>query len=378
MKHLFLNFIIPALLFMVACHGSGGSEAPLTEEAGNGSSGEIVVTREQFDGSGMKVGAPSPMFFSNEISANGTLGATLDGKAKINTLIPGRIRQLNFSVGDQVEKGEVLFLLESNEIIMLQQEYAEVVQQLDLLLSDYERLKSLSDERIVAEKDFLKAESEYRTMQAKAEGLKARLRMIHIDPEGVEKGTILPVLPVLSPINGVVSMQDLVLGQFIEPQVNVMEVVDTRKLQLSIRVFETDLSGLATGQTVRFFIPGQEDRVFEASLSHVGKSIDLETKTVQCIAQVKPEDRGSFVNNLFVETRIITCRREAMAIPERALIREAEGDFVWKRMDEKGDQMTFKKVPVQTGVTRGGYTEILEEGLSDILLEGTYNLVSEE
>ncbi|MFO7670032.1 MAG: efflux RND transporter periplasmic adaptor subunit [Bacteroidales bacterium] len=371
-------FTIPALLFMVACHGGGMSEASLSEEAGNASSGEIVLTREQFDGSGMKTGAPLPMFFSNEISANGNLGSTLDGRAKINTLIPGRIRQLNFSIGDQVEKGEVLFSLQSHEIILLQQEYAEVVQQLGLLLSDYERLKSLSEEKIVAQKDFLKTESEYKTMQAKAEGLKARLKMINIDPALVEKGTILSEVTVISPIHGVVTRQELVLGQFIEPQITVMEVVDTRKLQLNIRVFENDLSGLAEGQVVKFYTPGHEERVFEATLSHIGKSIDPETQTVQCIARIKPEDRGAFVYNLFVESRIITCQRETLAIPESALIREADRDFVWIRVDEKGDQITFKKVPVQTGVTRGGYTEILEEGLSDILLEGAYSLVIEE
>ncbi len=104
----------------------------------------------------------------------------------------------------------------------------------------------------------------------------------------------------------------------------------------------------------------------------------MQTKTVQCIAQVKAEDRGAFVNNLFVETSIVTCLREAMAIPESALIREPDRDFVWIRVNEEGDQMTFRKIPVQTGVTRGGHTEILEEGLSEILLEGAYNLWSGE
>lgn len=369
---------ILALIFLFACHGGGGSNVSLTEEEDGLSPGEVLLTREQFETSGMKVGAPSLMMFSNEINANGMLGSTLYGRAKINTLIPGRIMKLNFSVGDHVEKGEVLFSLQSHEIIGLQQEYAEVVQQLVLLQSDYERLKSLSEEKIVARKDFQKTESEYLTMQARAEGLKARLRMININPASVEEGIILPELSVRSPIAGVVTRQELVLGQFVEPQETVMEVVDTRKLQLNIRVFEKDLAGLAVGQTVKFWIPGQEDQVFEATLSHIGKSIDMETKTVPCIARIPAADRGAFVNNLFVETRIITCQREAMAIPESALIRDPDRDFVWLRVDEKEDQMTFRKIPVQTGATISGYTEILDEDLSEILLEGAYNMLSED
>ena len=373
-----LIFLVPALTFMHACHGGGRSDASLTEEAEVSPSGEIILTREQFDESAMQVGVPSSMMFSEEISANGIIGPSLYGRAKISTLISGRIRDLNFSTGARVKKGEVLFTLQSHEIIILQQDYAEVVQQLTLLLSDYERLKSLSEENIIARKDFQKTESEYRTMLARAEGLKERLRMINIDPAGVEKGSILPVLSVISPISGVVTRQELVLGDFVEPQETVMEVVDTRKLQLNLWLFESDLAGLASGQTVKFFTPGNEEQVFEATLSHIGKSLDTNTKTVQCIARIRPEDMGAFVNNLFVETRIVTCQREAMAIPESALIREPDRDFVWVRIDENGDQMTFRKVPIKTGVTREGYTEVLEENLSEILLEGAYNLWSED
>lgn len=370
--------MIPALIFIVACHGGGGSDVSSAEGAEAGPSGEITITKEQFDGAGMTVGAPEPRRFSQEIKASGIIGSTLYGKANISALISGRVMQLNFTLGDRVKKGEVLFTLQSHEIILLQQDYAEVVQHLVLLASDYQRLRSLSEENIVALKDFQRTESEYRTMQARAEGLKARLRMINIDPGAVEKGIIQPELSVISPIKGVVSSQELVLGQFVEPQRTVMEIVDPEKLQLNIWLFENDLPGLLPGQTVKYYTPGNEDREFEATLSKIGKSVDANTKTVQCIALIKPVDMEAFVNNLFVETRIITCEREAMAIPESALVREPDRDFVWIRIADHGDQMIFRKVPVKTGPTRNEYTEILEEGLSEILLTGAYNLWSED
>lgn len=377
MKNTILIFIIPALMCMYSCKGGGESTGENTETEAP-KAGELVLSMEQFSGSDMKVGAPSAMMFSNEISANGTLTSSLSGRAKISTLISGRVKKINHAVGEQVNKGEALFQLEGHEIIQVQQEYAEVVQQLVLLQSDYERQKSLSDEQIVAQKEFQKTESSYRTMLARSEGLKARLKMMNMDPAVVEAGGIIPVLTVRSPIQGVVTRQELVLGQFIEPQITVMEVVDTRKLQLSLRVFEGDLSGLAVGQTVRFYIPGQEQKVFEATLSHIGKSIDPEKKTIQCIAEVQAGDRGAFVNNLYVDSRIITCQREALAIPESALIREADRDFAWIRVGQNQEGMTFRKVPVKTGVTRGGYTEILDKDLSEVLLEGAYNLWVED
>lgn len=377
MKKAIIYLMFPAFGFISSCHVGGRTDEQLAEEAGMIQSGEMTLTKVQFDGAGMKVGDPEPRMFSQEISADGTIGSAPYGRAKINTLISGRIHRINYSLGDQVKKGNVLFTLQSNEIILLQQEYAEVVQKLLLLASDYKRLKSLSEENIVARKDFLKTESEYLTMQARAEGLRSRLIMINIDPSAVEKGLILPELSVLSPIDGSVTRQELVLGQFVEPGETVMEVIDPGKLQLNIWLFENDLDSLLPGQNVQYFTPGNEDQIFEATLSKIGRSLDIKTKTVQCIARIKPEDMGNFVNNLFVETRIITCEREALAIPESALTREPDRDFVWIRVEEDAEQIKFRKVPVKTGVTINGNTEILEEGLSGILLEGAYNLWSE-
>ncbi len=380
MKNLFLIICIPILISNTSCQSARTPEESAVEAIGteNDQPGELVLTREQFDALGMKVGPPAVQMFSNEINVNGVLSAALSGRAEINTLVAGRVSQVNYTVGDRVKKGDVLFLLESYEIIQLQQEYTEVVHQLTALTTAYERQKSLSDEKIVAEKRFRETESNYRTMQARAEGLKAQLKMIRINPEEVKKGNILSKLSVHSPIRGLVTRQELVLGQFIDPGVSVMEVIDPMKLQLTLRVFENDYAGLAKGQTVKFYIPARKDKIFEATLSHIGSSIDPETKTIQCIAQLQEGDRGKFTNNLYVESRIITCQREARAIPENALIREADRDFVWVQLEEKNDLITFRKIPVHTGVTRRGYTEILDEELSKILLEGAYNLLPGE
>lgn len=369
--------LVPVIGLLAACHGSSGEEAenPGTEVA---TSDEIALTRDQFTAAGMEVGDPSLVPFSDEVAANGIVVAAIGGSARINTLVPGRVRQIYQAVGEGVRKGEVLFTLESNEIIMLQQDYAEVFHRVALLAADYERQKTLYEEKIMAEKDFLRTESEYKSALADKEALGARLEMIRIDPSVVEAGTIAPYLSIHSPISGTVTRQELVLGQFIEPQLTVMEIVDTGKLQLSLRVFEQDLEGVAVGQKVHFNTPDQPDRIFEATLSHVGKSIDPETRAVLCIAQIDPARSQRFVNNLYVETRIVTCLRDTRAIPEHAVLRENDTDFVWVKVDEKGDQLYFRKTPVQTGMTRNGFTEVLDEELSSVLLVGAYNLWSAE
>jgi cobalt-zinc-cadmium efflux system membrane fusion protein len=246
------------------------------------------------------------------------------------------------------------------------------------LKASYERQKALSEEQITSQKDFINAESDYRSLLSKTEGLKAQLKMINIDPLQVEKGTIIPDASIYSPIQGFVTELNLMLGQFIEPQETVMELIDIDKLQLNIHVFEKDLKDMAIGQQVLYYDPDDTERVFEATLSHIGKSIDPETKTVMCIAQLKPADRSAFVNNLYVETQIITCQREAPAIPGQALIKEEGLYSVLALVGEREEDLIFRKVPVNIGVVQPEYAEVLDKGLKDILIEGGYNLLTSE
>jgi cobalt-zinc-cadmium efflux system membrane fusion protein len=365
--------------FFSCDHGGRSGEGNGSEEdAAPAPEGEIVLTRNQFESSGMRVGDPVPMRFVQEVSATGYIDCSLSGKAKINTLIAGRVRQINHSVGETVETGSVLLSLESQEIIMIQEEYARAFQEMQLLKSDYDRLKSLSEEKIAATKDFLKAESEFNSRQAEVEGLRMRLKLIQIDPSQIEQGTIVPFIQVRSPIQGTVSRLEVVPGQFVEPNVTAMEIVDSKRFRVRLQVFEKSVTGVVPGQKVQFSTPDQPQEKHQAILTHIGRSIDPETRTVLCYADIDPADRGSFFENMYIEATVTTCDREALAVPEQALLRQGERDYALVLVDEKEDRMTFRKIPVRTGNTRNGFTEVLDQDLSGVLLEGAFNLWSSE
>jgi len=381
MKFSLLIISLMVVFSLFSCHrGKGEETTPTSGEAiaVTDQAGEITISREQFESMNMEVGDPASMMFSDLVSANGYIMASPTGCAKISTLISGRVKQIYFSTGDFVNSGQTLFSLEGHEIILLQQSYAEAFHRLKLLKADYDRVQMLFNEKIAAQKDFLKAESEYRIAQAEVEGLRARLKMIYIDPLVVENGGIVPVLSVKSPISGTITRQQLVLGQNLEPFESAMEVVNAAKLRLKLELFEKSISDLEAGQQVIFSTPDRPDRKFVAKLTHIGKAVSPEARTVECFAEIKGDDKKLFLDNMYVECSVITLERKAMAVPEEALIKEHERDYVLVLTEEKSDQMTFRQIPVQTGSTRQGYTEILDENITSILIKGVYNLWSGE
>ena len=211
-------------------------------------------------------------------------------------------------------------------------------------------------------------------MLAKKEGLKTLLLMVNIDPSVIENGSILQAISVYSPIDGYITDLFFEVGEFIDANNTIVEIIDPNQLQLDISVFKQDIENLSKGLTVKFYDPDKPGEIYEAVLSQVGQTIDVESRTIHCTASLKTKDRTNFINNTFVETVIVTCSREALSLPGSAILEEDGKNFVLILAGEKGNDLIFKKQLVNTGVVQGNYIEILDENLTDVLTEGIFNL----
>jgi cobalt-zinc-cadmium efflux system membrane fusion protein len=376
----FAQFLFIAAFISGGCHGGGeeGTGEPSSAEMSPAEAmEEIVITRPQFEASEMRLGSSETFTFRQVVKANGYIEASPQGIARVSTLVPARITAIYVTVGDQVVKGQRLFAMEGNELIILQQDYAESLGMLNLLRSTYERQQALAEADISARKELVRAENEYHSMRARVGGLKAQLMLLQIDPEKVAAGNIQQGVQLSSPVSGYITELDLMLGQVIEPNESVMEIVDPGQLQLNVQVYENSLDVLAPGQKIRFYKPEHPGKVFEASLHSVGRSVDSEARTIHCIATLDKADGQQFIHGLFVEAEIITCERDAEAIPQAALIVEHEKQYVLVKSGEKEDQMVFQKRPVGIGVIQQGFAELTEGALKDVLIEGSYNIAGE-
>src|SRR5690606_35259238 len=183
-------------------------------------------------------------------------------------------------IGNIVKKGEVLVSLENPEFIQMQQEYLEAVEQLAYLKSEYDRQKTLLAERITSQKNFLKAESDYKRNLAIYNGLRKKLRMLNISPENAEKGILTPEATIYAPISGYVTAVNVSIGQYVSPSEIIMEIVNTDHIHVELSVFEKDILNIKKNQEIRFRIPEVSKEYYEAEVYLVGTSIDPKNRTV--------------------------------------------------------------------------------------------------
>lgn len=365
-----LIMISPVLL---SCYHAGSDAGEVADT--NISVNEVMVNKDQFAATGMVIGDLSNVVFENVIRLNGNISVPPDSKAKVSILIPGFVKQISVVEGAYVRKGESLLILENTDYIQLQQDYLEAFYSLNYFKSEYERQKSLMNDNITSQKNYLNAVSEYEKMLATSKGLEEKLRLINLEPEQVVQGRIVSEISIRAPITGHITRQTAILGMYIEPQDVIIEIVDNRDLQLRLTAFEKDISRIKPGQTIRYRKADALDEWHTGKVTVTGKSVDPESRSATVLGHISEEDKNTFIYGMYVEADIIIQGREAYGLPNEAIQKEEDKYFIFVKKAEEGDVIRFEKLYVNTGQVSEDSTEIITDHvINDILIKGAFNL----
>lgn len=338
----------------------------------------IRITQEQVSSEGIELGEPTVQMFKESFTCNGYILAPANGMAQISTPISGIVKAVYCALGDYVNKGDVLCSLTGNEIMVIQQEYAETSARFKQLKADYERSKTLFNEKIGSEKDFLAVESDFKAMTAKYNSLRIRLELLRLDVTDISEGKLYSSFPVVAPIRGYITNMDLLLGQFIEQKQNLIEIIDIDQLQLQLSIFEDNVTKLKTGQRVQFNSVGENDLIHSATLTSIGKTINPESRTIKCIAKISNDDGARFINGAYIEASVVTEQSEARALPSEAILKSDNDYYVFVVERSENEVYYIRKEKVTIGRVSNGFSEIIAGELQGkVLISGIYNLQSE-
>lgn len=341
--------------------------------------GVITVTKQQFESSGMQIASPNQQDFNVVVKCSGKIDVPPQNRAQITTFIGGYVKSTNLLVGDKVIKGQALLTLQNTEFLDIQKEYLEVAEQINYLKSEYERQKTLYDEKISSQKNYLKAESDYRKTKAMYQSLREKLLMLNINPSQVEKGKLTSVITIYSPISGDIVIMNANVGMPIAPSDVILEIVDTQHLHLELAVFEKDILKIKEGQKIEFTVPEATKEVFNAEVHLVGKSIEGNDRTINVHGHLDDNIKQKLLTGMFVEAGISVDTKKGLAIPIEALITESNKNFVLL-LDSSKKEYSFRKVKVSIGEKTEKYVEILPDSeinaSSKILIKGVFDIAN--
>lgn len=364
-----------------ACGGSGNSSdaIDITE---NPHLNTIALTRAQFETSGMKLGSLEQKSFARKVKANGFIDVPPERKASVSVKLGGFVKSFTILPGEKVAQGAVLFTMENPDFIQLQQDYLEARAQLSYLKSDYERQKSLADDNIASQKNFLKAESDYKVMLAKYSGLKERLKLLNINTTQLEEGIIEPTVKVFAPIGGFISKVNITRGEFVRPEDVAVEIVNTEHVHVELQVFEKDIVDIRKGQPITFFLRGSTTHPYKGEVYLVGQTIESDTRTVNIHGHIEDEDQLiNVLPGMYVEATIDVATDLRRVLPSEAVVSQDDKYFVLVSVGKNKDDFAFKKQQVTIGQFNNEWTEIInvDDFKTDdvFLVKGAFNLIVE-
>lgn len=339
--------------------------------------GDLVkISREQFEQNKMRLGPVQEKEFPVTVTATGRIDVPPENRSVVNATMGGYIKTLPLLVGDQVKKGQALLTIENPEFVALQQDYLEVGQKLEYLKAEYDRQKTMYEENITSQKSYLRAKSEYKTAEARYNGLGKQLAMLNIAPARVEEGHITSVTTLFAPISGSITKVHVSKGSYVAPATSILEIIDNDHIHIELSVFEKDIMKVGKGQDIYFKIPEASSETYVAEVHLVGTSIG-EERTIQVHGHLKEEEKNNFLTGMFVEAQIVTETKSVLALPSKAIIGLDDKNYVLFLDKEVAGDYYFKKREVRVGDEYDGFTSILNSedfGPSDqFLIEGAVN-----
>jgi cobalt-zinc-cadmium efflux system membrane fusion protein len=311
----------------------------------------------------INVGAVSEYTFPLQREAVGNIDFNEDMETQVFPPYQGRISQLFAKLGDNVAKGQLLFTIESPDLIQAESTLIGAAGVLDLTGKALERAKQLHDVQGIADKDLEQAISDQQTAEGALRAARDGVAVFGKNPPEIDRmvrtRTIDPYLVVLSPVSGRVTARNAAPGVFVQPGNTPApySVADISRIWLNASVTESDMPLVKKGQVIRVAVMAFPDRTFEGRISTVGSTVDPQLHRGLVRAEID-DPKHELLPGMFAAFVIVTGDPvKAPAIPLDGVVREGDGSMtVWVTTD--GHRFTQRTV--RLGLQDGGYDQVID------------------
>lgn len=304
----------------------------------------------------------------------GEVAADVDRAARVAARLSGRIASVHVREGDHVEKGALLCVLDSQEVLRARASLLSAQARGKSASENAERLSSLAQSGAASKQEATAAGAELAALRAEAQAAEQTLRTFGAELD--DKGSSARVL-VRAPIAGYVVSRSAVVGQTVMLEHVLFEIMNLEQAYFVGRLFEKNLARVQTGAAAEVRLHAYPEAVFVGVVESIGRQLDPTARTV--VARIRISDKEDRIKvGLFGSARVTSNEpvpvEKQLVVPLSALIRIAERDVVFVRQPD-GD---FAVHPVTLGRTAAGRAEVLS-GLrpgEQVVVEGAFNLKS--
>ncbi len=278
----------------------------------------------------------------------GTIIPSTNGMAVIQSPQTGKIISLKTVIGQKVNKGQVLAIIEESidagtQIDLLtQRNNAEAEYQ--VAKAQYDRLKTIAD--IAAKKDLQEAEARFKS----AESNRRLLRQLSSANNGNSK-----LISLTAPISGIVGNFNFAIGAVINAGETLFEITDLSKVYVEAQIYSKDENAIAKAQEI--FVVGTTNPNLKGKLKLISKAqtVNDANQTQKYVFELLASD-GNFKigENVTVKVSSASANRQ-LVIPNSAITEVNGKQAVFVKEGAESYKVTY----INKGNDNGTFSTVL-------------------
>jgi cobalt-zinc-cadmium efflux system membrane fusion protein len=326
-------------------------------------SGEPALELSDKQNAAIKIEKVGEKTFEQEREAIGNIDFNQNLSVQVFTPYQGRIIDAYPNIGDKVEKDQVLFTIDSPDLLAAESNLIAAAGVLELQSRTLARLQSLIKIGGVSQQNVDQTTSDQMTAEGTLKSARDAVRIFgktEAEIDGIVAGRRAdPKLVVKSPISGYVTARTAQPGLLVQPGNTPapFTVADMSTMWMFANVVESDAPYLHVGQTLHAQVSAYPGRDFAGVVTVISPSVDPNSRRVFVRTEIKDPDhllRAGMLTNFKIRVSEPT---RSPAVPVRAIIREGDGTFsVWTTKDKRH----FVEETVKIGLEQDDFFQVVE------------------
>lgn len=332
-----------------------GMDLVKAEKSTSAGSNDLMLTDSQIKLANVTTQKVSRKAIGQTVSINGRFAINEQNSEAISSRAAGRIEKLFIKeTGQAVKQGDPLYVLYSETLLTLQQEYLLAKEQYESLGQTEKRYKSFLES---AEKKLLL----YGLTKSQIGNL-------------TNRNSLQPRVTFLSPASGIVTEISVAEGQYVSEGSMLYRIEDVSNLWIEAELYPGETSLVKTGDIVTVRVSGDNTETMQATINFL--SPEYRSNSQITIMRASLDNKSlKYKPGQQVQVFLTHSSKEAIAVPTDAVIRDGKGSHIYRQAGNN----TFRPVMVKTGVESFDQVEITE-GINEgdtVAVSGAYLLYSE-
>ncbi len=259
-----------------------------------------------------------------------TATVTPEVENMVTSRIMGPVASISVKEGDRVKAGQLLLVIDSEEIsskmAAAEAAYQESVQALSgagqnkmLAESSYNRFKNLYDEKALSLQEFDKIETQKKVAAIEYERIG---EMVKRAEAGLAEAKVFQgYKKIVSPIDGVVTGKFIDPGTMAMPGMRLLTIEDTSRYRLEAEIDESLAGQITPGMDVEVEISALKAKL-QGNVSDTVPAVDPRSRTFKVFIALPPEK--NMQSGLYARVKIPVGQQELLLVPAAAVVNKGQ------------------------------------------------------